>query len=153
MAASNYPEPCPDKATEGAAAKDVGLETNRPGERLGAGCVAIPFALLAFWMWWIIHKYPLNGDGWWDFIVGNLVEKLVLATGLLAVTFVIWALFAPRRIGHLLNVALNKTFTAIGVFFLVLFFGSWVMESYGPWDFSGIDGNKSDPPLSNECRL
>ena len=87
--------------------------------RVGAGCLAICFGLFAVWMWWIVDNF-LVGGGWFNLIVTFVLDDLILAVGLLALTFVIWALFAPAWIPRMFAAARKSVVKAIAFFFLLL---------------------------------
>jgi hypothetical protein len=89
------------------------------GERLGAGCLAIPFGLIAFWMEWIVSKFA-NGKSWIDFIIRIVVGELTLAVGFLGLTFIVWALFAPNWIPRMFASATKSVMRAIALFFLIV---------------------------------
>ena len=88
-------------------------------ERWTMGCLAILFGLLAFWIGWIVANF-LDGRGWFDLIVSLVLDEVILAVGLLSITLLIWALFAPPKITRIFeSVSANAVKSAV-LFFAIL---------------------------------
>ncbi len=83
------------------------------------GCVAIVFGLLAFWIGWIVSNC-LDGRGWFDLVVGLVLDEVVLAVGLLSLTLLIWALFAPPKISRIFDAVCANAVKSVILFFAIL---------------------------------
>lgn len=88
-------------------------------ERCSMGCVAVLFGLLAFWIAWIAANF-LDGRGWFDFVVRMVLDEVVLAVGLLSLTLLIWAVFAPAKMAHIFEAVSVHVAKAAAIFFVVL---------------------------------
>ncbi len=88
--------------------------------RIALAVIAFPFALLCAWMLWIVHKY-LDGKGWFDLIVGIVLNEFILAVGLFALILLIEAIFAPTWLSRAFEAVCQKVIWATGA--LVLLFG------------------------------
>jgi hypothetical protein len=82
--------------------------------RVALALVALPFGLLAAWMFWIVHKF-LVGPGWIDRIVGAVLDEFILAVGLFTVTLLIGAMFAPAWLSRAISTAYWKLVSSITV--------------------------------------
>jgi len=63
--------------------RQTGPQPLRGTERLAMGCVSVLFGLLASWIAWIAANF-LDGDGWFDFVVGLVLHEVIVSVGLLA---------------------------------------------------------------------
>lgn len=80
--------------------------------RIGIGVVSIPFGILSAWMFWMVHKF-LNGHGWFDLIVGTVLDTFVLMVGLFSLTLLVGAIFGPRWLPEAFEAILNNMVLAI----------------------------------------
>lgn len=71
------------------------------------GLVAAFVGLLSAWMLWIVHKFA-GGDDWFSLIVTLILDELALTGLLFSAVALIWACFAPARLGRILGAALGK---------------------------------------------
>lgn len=76
---------------------------SRPSMAVGA----IAIGVLSAWMFWIVHTF-LDGRGWFDLIVGHILEEVIFTADAFAVLLLIWALFAPNWLTRILNAAYHK---------------------------------------------
>ncbi len=90
-------------------------------DRLTLGLAAIILGAVAAWMFWLVNRF-LGGGGWYDWIVGLFLDELILALALFSVVNLVWALFRPAWMGHLL-VRVYKNLGHAIVWFWI-FFGS-----------------------------
>jgi hypothetical protein len=88
-------------------------------DRVGMGVVGIIFGLIAAWMAWFLNKF-LNGNGWFEWIVGWVLYDLALAIGLFSLVQLIGAIFAPRWLTRAFELASHKLIWAIGGFWLLM---------------------------------
>jgi hypothetical protein len=75
---------------------------------------AIGLGALSAWMFWIVNTF-LDGGGWFDLIVGLVLDDLILAVGLFAVVLLIWAIFTPAWLSRLLASSQKKLHRAIAL--------------------------------------
>ncbi len=88
------------------------------------GVFAVALGLLALWMWYII-RMSLDGDSWFDLIVGLILRELAVAVGLFAALLLLWATFAPEWIARVYVAACRKLFLALAL--VGLLFGSAIL--------------------------
>ncbi len=87
--------------------------------RVGFGFFACLFSLLAYWMFYIVQNF-LDGNGWWDWIVGFVLHDLIVSIWLFSLGMLIIAIFDPQWIRYLFLETTKKLFWAIGIFFFLL---------------------------------
>jgi hypothetical protein len=92
--------------------------------RPAIGMFAVVLGLLAVWMFYII-RISLDGDGWFDLIVGFVLRELIIALGLFATLLLLWAIFAPGWISRVYAAACRKLVLALA--FVGLLFGSAIL--------------------------
>jgi len=88
-------------------------------KRCTIGCLAVLFGLLAFWIAWIVATF-LHGGGWFELVVGLVLDEVILAVGLLAAALLIWALFVPARMSRVFDHVCAHAAGAAWLFFAVL---------------------------------
>jgi hypothetical protein len=96
--------------------------------RIALAVVALPFGLLSAWMVWIVHRF-LDGKGWFDVIVGAVLNEFILAVGLFALILLVGAVFAPTWLARafaavtrkLVRVTTLVILLLVGVFLIVMF--------------------------------
>jgi hypothetical protein len=80
--------------------------------RLRLGVVALSLAFMPAWWFWFVHKWWVR-RGWLDLIVGVIFDEFFVAVGLFALVLLIWAIFTPAWLAHLLTAAYRKLLWAI----------------------------------------
>jgi hypothetical protein len=89
--------------------------TSRPTLAVGA----LALGVMGVWMFWI-ERNALDGNGWFDWIVGLILDELILALVVFACLLLVWALFRPARLGRLLTGAqheLTRRIQLLGIVF------------------------------------
>ena len=99
------------------------LLVERPS-RLATGVFAVVLGLLAVWMFYII-RMTLDGDGWFDLIVGLVLRELTIAVGLLASLLLLWAISAPDWVSRVYTAAYRKLVWALAL--VGLLFGAAIL--------------------------
>jgi hypothetical protein len=88
------------------------------------GVTALALGLFAVWMAWIVHRF-LDGRGWFDLIVGLILDELILTIGLFALLLLVWAMFAPAWLTRLLSTAYQKVSWVVA--FVAFLFGAGLL--------------------------
>lgn len=95
------------------------------------GIVALVLGVMAAWMSWIVHKF-LDGGGWYDLIVGLILDELILAVGLFAFVLLIRAIFAPAWLDRILVAAGHKLVWAILLVGTLFGLAAFILLFIGP---------------------
>ncbi len=75
-------------------------------------------------MFYII-RMTLDGDGWFDLIVGVVLREFTIAVGLLASLLLLWAIFAPDWLSRVYMAAYRKLVLALAL--VGLLFGAAIL--------------------------
>lgn len=68
---------------------------------------ALAIGALSAWMLWMVNKL-LDGNTLYDWVVGLVLDEVILAAGFFAVLLFVWALFTPAWLTRLINAAYHK---------------------------------------------
>ncbi len=82
-------------------------------ERITLAVVALILGTIAGWMFWIVHTF-LTGRGWFDLIVGTVLDALILALAAFSTVLLIRAVCHPAWLDRISQTVYHSLRWAIG---------------------------------------